>query len=67
MPLESDATFPDRDFVFDPGQSGLAFGDREACLAGVANDLPFRLCSDVRPWWPGWHRWLWRWHLTRRQ
>jgi hypothetical protein len=49
--------FPDRDVVFDPAEAGLAFGDREACVAGVAADLPFRLCSHVRtlggrgPWW----------------
>lgn len=41
--------FPDRDFLFDPVASGLAIGDREACLAGGAADLPFRLCSRVRP------------------
>lgn len=43
--------FADRDFVFDPAEAGLAFGDREACLAGVAAELPFRLCSRVQTTW----------------
>lgn len=38
----------DRDFLFDPAEAGIALGDREACLSGVAADLPFRLCSRVR-------------------
>ena len=38
----------DRDFRFDAAETGLVRGDRKACLAGVAADLPFRLCSRVR-------------------
>ena len=38
---------PDRDFLFDVSESGLAMGDSEVCLAGVAEELPFRLCSGV--------------------
>lgn len=38
----------DRDFLFDVSTTGLAAGDEQACLAGVIEDLPFRLCSPVR-------------------
>jgi hypothetical protein len=38
---------PDRDFLFDASEAGLALGDTEVCLAGVAEALPFRLCSGV--------------------
>lgn len=43
--------FPDRDFRFPLAAAGLALGDEQACLAGVAADLPFRLCSHVRTVW----------------
>ncbi len=49
----------DRDYSFDPVEAGLALGDRKACLAGVAADLPFRLCSRIRPTM-GRLSWLWR-------
>jgi hypothetical protein len=44
---------PDRDFLFDVSESGLAVDDREVCLAGAASELPFRLCSRAHVFVPG--------------
>jgi hypothetical protein len=55
----------DRDYTFDPVEAGLALGDREACLAGVAADLPFRLCSRIKTNWGRWS-WLRRLAWSRR-
>lgn len=40
--------YPDREFRFETGATGIAAGDSEACLGGRAIGLPFEVCGPVQ-------------------